>query len=119
MLFNYPRDGHFKLLSPGNDKWFYIDSENWYFKAPDKWQHYTGNYFFSKVLKDKIGVIPTISLLSIANIAKEIEDGYREGASIRDLGIGTAGMLAGLFQQNLICYYDNEKILLVYYFNRF
>jgi len=119
ILFNYPRDGHFKLLSAKYDKWYYVDNENWYFKAPDKWQHYIGNYFAAKLLKDKVGIIPTISLLSTASILKEIEDGYREGASIRDLEMNLFGIITGLFQQNLICYYDNEKILLIYYFNHF
>lgn len=119
MFFSYPRDGQFKMLSSAEDKWYYIDFDNWYLKSPDKWQHYISNYYSSMILKDKIGLIPTISLLTLANVAKEVEDGYREGASYRDLGIGVAGMLAGIFQQDLICYYDSEKILLVYYFNPF
>jgi hypothetical protein len=55
--------------------------------------------------------------MTVLNVAKEVEDAYREGFSMKDLEIGTIGLLAGAFHQNLICYYDNEKIMMVYYFD--
>ena len=116
IFFNYPRNGHFKFQSPQEDKWYFIDQKDWYVKAPDKWQHYFSNYASSMLLVNKIGLIPTLSILTMANIAKEMEDGYREGFSVRDLTVGSAGMLAGALKRNFICYYDNEKILIIFYF---
>jgi len=115
VFFNHPRDGKFKMLSTSNDPWFYVDKVNWTFKNPDKWQHYMGNYVAAVLMKKKAGYIPTAAILTTANTVKELEDGYREGASFRDLAVGTLGMLAGIFQTNLICEYDSEKIMLMYY----
>ena len=115
VLFNYPRDGKFKMLPPVNDRWYYVDYKNWAIKCPDKWQHYIGNYVAASLLKKHQGTLKTVTLLTAANTIKEIEDGFREGASLRDFAIGTLGLLAGTFKPNLFCEYDSEKILLVYY----
>ncbi|PJA26311.1 MAG: hypothetical protein CO189_11540 [candidate division Zixibacteria bacterium CG_4_9_14_3_um_filter_46_8] len=117
IFFSYPRDGHFKFLPAKYDKWYFVDYVNWVMKNPDKWQHYYGNYATAVLIRDKIGLIPTLSLMTVLNVAKEVEDAYREGFSMKDLEIGTIGLLAGAFHQKLACYYDTEKILVIYYFD--
>jgi hypothetical protein len=85
------------------------------FQTPDKWQHYMGNYLLASPAKNLIGRWPTIVLFTSLNILKEIEDGYREGASIRDVGVGIAGMLSSISGRKMICTFDEEKIVFKYF----
>lgn len=115
IFFSYPRDGRFKFVTPSNDPWYYLNPSQLEFQTPDKWQHYMGNYLFCSPSEKFIGKWPTIVLFTSINILKEIEDGYREGASVKDLGVGFAGMFSSLTGRKIICVFDEEKILLKYF----
>lgn len=99
-FFNYPRDGSFKQQSIDGDVWFYKGDPDWTIKAPDKWQHMMGSYasaeFLSLIVDDKLagGLVFTLGIL------KEVEDGYREGWSIRDIFMDAAGVGASLFNND-------------------
>jgi hypothetical protein len=41
-LQNYPKDGKFKQIPASIDYWSFVDNDNWYMKAPDKFQHMMG-----------------------------------------------------------------------------
>lgn len=92
---NYPRDGKFKRLSSDRDQWFFIDKNNWYIQAPDKFQHMMGSYVLFKttdmVMDKYLATGVTLGL----GIYKEYEDAYREGWSPRDLLMDTLGVVAG------------------------
>jgi hypothetical protein len=92
---NYPRDGKFKQLSADNDQWYFIDKNNWYIQAPDKFQHMMGSYVLFKttdIMMDKyLAAGVTLGL----GIYKEYDDAYREGWSPRDLLMNTLGVMTG------------------------
>ena len=115
ILFSHPREGQFKFVSPGEDYRYYVNADQLAFQTPDKWQHFMGNFLLAKPTEKKIGRWPTIALFSSVNILKEFEDGYREGASVRDLGVGIAGMLSSLSSYKVVCSFDHEKIILTYF----
>ena len=115
ILFSHPRDGQFKFVSPSEDYWYYVNSDQFAFQTPDKWQHFMGNFLLAKPTEKMIGRWPTVALFSSVNILKEIEDGYREGASVRDLGVGIAGMISSLSSYKVICTFDHEKIVFTYF----
>lgn len=115
IFFSHPRDGNFKFVSPGSDPWYYVNPGQFEFQTPDKWQHYMGNYLFCSPSERLIGKWPTIVLFASINVLKEVEDGYREGVSVKDLGVGFAGMFSSLTGHQIICVFDEEKILLKYF----
>jgi hypothetical protein len=114
IFFSHPRDGQFKFVSPKNDFWYYVNSNDLAFQSPDKWQHYMGNYLLARPVQSIIGKWPTIALFTSANVLKEVEDGYREGLSVRDLSVGIGGMFLALTHQNMVCVFDEDKILFRY-----
>ncbi|OGC95510.1 MAG: hypothetical protein A2W25_01180 [candidate division Zixibacteria bacterium RBG_16_53_22] len=115
IFFSHPRDGQFKFVSPSEDYWYYVNPDQFAFQTPDKWQHFMGNFLLAKPAEKMIGRWPTVALFSSVNILKEIEDGYREGASVRDLGVGFAGMLSSLSNYKVVCTFDHEKIIFTYF----
>jgi len=98
--FAYPRDGRFKQLSASDDPWYYPGDQNWAIQAPDKWQHMMGSYasteVFSKLMDHKLAGGLVLGL----GILKEVEDGYREGWSPRDIMMDAAGVGAALFNND-------------------
>lgn len=114
-FFSYPRDGEFKQQSPKHDLWYYAGDSEWTIQAPDKWQHMMGSYasaeVFSLFMDDKLagGIVLGIGIL------KEVEDGYREGWSIRDIFMDVAGVGASLFNNDkcrLWCDWNRNAVLL-------
>ncbi len=114
IFFSHPRDGQFKFVTPKDDLWYYVNSNQIAFQSPDKWQHYMGNFLLARPVESVIGRWPTIALFTSANVLKEVEDGYREGLSVRDLGVGIGGMFLALTRQKLVCIFDEDKILFRY-----
>jgi hypothetical protein len=92
---SYPRDGEFKQISIDKDQWYFVDENNWYIQAPDKFQHMMGSYVLyktSNMMMDKyLATGVTLGL----GIYKEYDDAYREGWSPRDLLMDTLGVVAG------------------------
>lgn len=113
-LQSYPRDGKFKQLSPGRDPWYFIDEQNWYIAAPDKWQHFSGCYLGQKLLSQYLNRYFTAGLIALLGIAKEYDDAYREGWSNRDLLMDFLGIFAAMNQSKyqLYCSFDSQKIML-------
>jgi hypothetical protein len=112
---NYPRDGRFKQLSPSRDGWFFVDEANWDIKAPDKWQHFTGNYVSQRLLSKHTNKYVSALVLFSLGVAKEYQDAYREGWSARDLAADAAGILAAMYDKpdaRVLCTYDQEKVML-------
>jgi len=112
---NYPRDGKFKQLHPNRDSWFFVDQENWDIKAPDKWQHFTGNYASQKLLSRHVNKYVSAFVLFSLGVAKEYEDAYREGWSARDLTMDALGILTAMYDKpeaRVLCTYDQNTILL-------
>ncbi len=114
LISNYPRTGGFKQLSPSQDKWFYIDHEKWRIKAPDKWLHMMGSFgaaeALSAVMDDRLagGIVFGLGVL------KEVEDGYREGWSARDLLMDLTGVGASLINHErylLWCDWERDAVL--------
>ncbi|MFH1891481.1 MAG: hypothetical protein ABIK83_02210 [Candidatus Zixiibacteriota bacterium] len=99
-MFSYPRDGEFKQLAASQDAWYYEGDPNWTLRAPDKWQHMMGSYvsveIFSTLMDDNLAGGLVLGL----GILKEVEDGYREGWSARDILMDAAGVGASLFNSN-------------------
>jgi hypothetical protein len=113
-FFSYPRDGHFKFAPSEMDRWYYLNPNQIEFQTPDKWQHYMGNYLFAGLSEKAIGKWPTVVIFTSLNVLKEVEDGYREGASFKDLSVGLLGMIASISNRSLICTFDEEKIVFKY-----
>jgi hypothetical protein len=96
LFFSYPRDGSFKQQSIRDDVWYYNGGSEWTIQAPDKWQHMMGSYASTEVLgiivDDELagGIVFGLGLL------KEVEDGFREGWSVRDVFMDAAGVGASL-----------------------
>lgn len=113
--FTHPDKGYFSFQPPSRDPWYWVENGG----SPDKWEHYMGNYAGGLILKNRVGTVKTIVLLSTVNFLKEWGDGYREGFSVRDMGANTLGLLASLLNQKLLCNYDirQRRIILTYYFN--
>ncbi|MDP3025563.1 MAG: hypothetical protein Q8O10_08520 [candidate division Zixibacteria bacterium] len=113
-LQSYPRDGRFKQLSPGRDRWYFMDEQNWYLAAPDKWQHFSGCYLGQKLLSQYLNRYFTAGLIALLGIAKEYDDAYREGWSNRDLLMDFLGIFAAMNQSKyqLYCSFDSQKIML-------
>lgn len=112
---NYPRDGKFKQLHPNRDSWFFVDEANWDIKAPDKWQHFTGNYVSQKLLSKHVNKYVSAFVLFSLGVAKEYEDAYREGWSARDLAADAFGILAAMYDKptaRVLCTYDQDKVML-------
>lgn len=112
---NYPRDGRFKQLAPGNDPWFFVDYQNWDIKNPDKWQHFTGCYISQKLLSKHMNKYLSALLIMSVGLYREYEDAYREGWSARDVSVDFLGIVSALYDQpntRVICTYNQEKILL-------
>jgi len=112
---NYPRDGRFKQLSPSRDGWFFVDEANWDIKAPDKWQHFTGNYVSQKLLSKQVNKYVSAFVLFSLGVAKEYEDAYREGWSARDLAADAFGILTAMYDRpeaRVLCTYDQETVML-------
>lgn len=112
---SYPRDGHFKELSFGKDRWYFVDTKNWYIKAPDKWVHFMGSYALSevsyRVVRNKFwaGVI-AVGL----GLVKEYDDAYREGWSRRDIYVNVGGVASSLIlpeNARLLAYYDDDSLI--------
>ncbi|MCI0596117.1 MAG: hypothetical protein L0Z48_06205 [candidate division Zixibacteria bacterium] len=109
---SYPRDGKFKQLPARADMWYYVDDERWAIRAPDKWQHYIGCYVSQKLLQQKIGKWKAFLVIESLGILKEIDDGYREGWSPRDLIVDNLGILGALVSGDRLKFtgsYDTEK----------
>lgn len=113
-LQSYPKDGRFKQLSPGRDPWYFMDEQNWYLAAPDKWQHFSGCYLGQKLLSQYLNRYFTAGLIAFLGIAKEYDDAYREGWSNRDLLMDFLGIFAAMNQSKyqLYCSFDSQKIML-------
>ncbi|MCI0405803.1 MAG: hypothetical protein L0Z48_12400 [candidate division Zixibacteria bacterium] len=109
---SYPRDGRFKQLPARADMWYYVDDEHWAIRAPDKWQHYIGCYVSQRLLQQKIGKWKAFLVIESLGILKEIDDGYREGWSPRDLIVDNLGILGALVSGDRLKFtgsYDTEK----------
>ena len=112
----YPADGRFKMLPLSKDQWYFYDNENWYLKAPDKWQHMMGSYASTKLLRaaldDDLAAAATVI---IGGVLKELDDALREGWSIRDLLMDAVGVSAAVFDRprfRVIGYYDSNRFLI-------
>ncbi|MBD3216706.1 MAG: hypothetical protein GF310_00425 [candidate division Zixibacteria bacterium] len=92
----YPKDGHFKQLPGSRDYWYFIDQNNWYIKAPDKFQHMMGCYLFSEVGDQFMDKYLAGAVVFGVGLYKEYDDGMREGWSPRDLLMNTFGVFAGI-----------------------
>lgn len=110
----YPRNDKFKQLPITKDNWYFVDNKNWMTKSPDKFVHYMGSYSLAnityRITKDKL----ISSVFSIGlGLIKELDDGYREGWSKRDIYMDVGGTLSSLFSPKdvrMLCYYDQEAI---------
>ena len=112
---SHPRDGRFKELSYLKDPWYFVDRQNWYIRAPDKWTHFMGSYALTEaanwVVKDKVlaGAL-TLGL----GLIKELDDAYREGWSRRDIYMDMAGIAsATILPENVrfLAYYDDTAVM--------
>lgn len=112
----FPADGKFKMQPIQTDHWYFYDEIHWYIKAPDKWQHLMGSYastkIFNKVRDDKLSAATAVFL---GGILKELDDGLREGWSIRDLLMDALGVTAAALDKpglRLVGTYDSERFLI-------
>ncbi|MFQ6008696.1 MAG: DUF2279 domain-containing protein [Candidatus Zixiibacteriota bacterium] len=112
---SYLRDGHFKRLPLEKDWWYYIDRENWYIKAPDKWQHFMGSYALAEVVYHVTENKGWTMLVTVGlGILKEYDDAYREGWSVRDIYMDLGGVAAStLLPDNikLLAYYNDKEVM--------
>ncbi len=115
LISTYPRTGGFKQLPPAHDKWFYVDNERWHIKAPDKWLHMMGSLgaaeFLSTMMDERLagGIVLGLGVL------KEVEDGYREGWSARDLIMDITGVGASLINDRrylLWCDWEQDAVIM-------
>lgn len=112
---NYPGDGKFKQLAPNRDAWFFVDEENWDIKNPDKWQHFTGFYVTQKLPSRHMNKYVSAVVAFSLGVAKEWEDGYREGWSGRDVLANTLGIVSAMYDKptsKVIATYDQDKVML-------
>ncbi|MGH8004976.1 MAG: hypothetical protein ACRECJ_09680 [Limisphaerales bacterium] len=112
---SYPRDGKFKQLPARADMWYYVDDERWAIRAPDKWQHFIGCYLSQKLLQQKFGKWKAFLLTETLGVLKEIDDGYREGWSPRDLIVDNLGILGAMVSGQRLQFtgtYDTEKFVI-------
>ena len=112
---SYPRDGRFKQLPSSQDSWYFIDWENWYIKAPDKWTHFMGSYALTEVIHAVVRKKRLAGLISLGfGIAKEFDDAYREGWSTRDLYMDVGGVASSILLPDDIVFiasYDKDAIM--------
>jgi hypothetical protein len=116
---SYPRQGGLKQLFPGRDAWYFIDDQNWYIHAPDKWQHFSGCYLAQRIGSNFVGKYKVTGIILLGAMAKEFDDAYREGWSGRDMLCNVLGILAGLNQSKkfqAVASLTKEKIELQLYF---
>ncbi|MFH1701294.1 MAG: hypothetical protein ABIE07_11990 [Candidatus Zixiibacteriota bacterium] len=115
MAKSYPRDARFKELSFHKDKWYFIDHKNWYIKAPDKWTHFMGSRAVAEVTAAAINDKTWGSVIALGfGLLKEVDDGYREGWSKRDIYMDVGGITSFLLMPEKIeflAYYDNSAIM--------
>ena len=112
---SYPRDGSFKELSFSRDPWYFVDTQNWYIKAPDKWVHFMGSYALTEVTSKVVGENIWAGIISFGlGLVKEYDDGYREGWSRRDIYMDFGGMASSLIlpdNMRLLAYYDDTALI--------
>ncbi len=111
----YPKDGKFNQLPSKADMWYYLDDQRWLIRAPDKWQHFIGCYLSQKLLQQKLGKWKAFLVTEGLGTLKEIDDGYREGWSPRDLIFNNLGILGALVSGErfkFIGSYDPEKVVI-------
>ncbi len=114
-LFSYPRDGHFKQQSGTADLWYYRGDANWTVKAPDKWQHMMGSYAGTEVFGLLVDRRLAGGIVFGLGVLKEVEDGFREGWSIRDIMMDAAGVSASLLNSDkckLWCDWGHDSVQL-------
>ena len=99
-FFTYPKDGNFKQQPLEHDVWYYKGGTEWTIQAPDKWQHMMGSYASSELLSLFVDDKLAGGLVLGLGILKEVEDGYREGWSVRDVFMDAAGVGASLFNND-------------------
>ncbi len=111
----YPKDGKFKQLPSKADMWYYVDDQRWLIRAPDKWQHFMGSYLSQKLLQQKMGKWKAFLVTEGLGTLKEIDDGYREGWSPRDLIVDNLGILGAMVSSDRLRFtgtYDLEKFVI-------
>jgi len=96
-LFSHPKGGAFKQQPLDMDVWYYPGDADWSIRAPDKWQHMMGSYASCEVLNLVVDRRLAAGIVFGLGLLKEVEDGYREGWSIRDVMMDAAGVGASLF----------------------
>lgn len=113
---SYPRDGRFKQLPAERDKWYFVDYDNWYIKAPDKWVHFMGSYALTEAGVQMVGSKTWAGFISLGlGMLKELDDAYREGWSQRDLYMDLGGVASSLFLPDhvlLLADYDDTTVRL-------
>ena len=112
---SYPRDGRFKQLDSDSDPWYYVDHQNWYIKAPDKWTHYMGTYALTEITHQIVRDKTLAGVFALGmGLLKEVDDGYREGWSRRDLLVDVGGVASSMFlpsNMKLLAYYDDSSVM--------
>jgi len=110
-LFEHPRDGKFKVIEWKNDS---FDNTSF--------QHLGGSYFGTvalDIIYDKVGVdnssIWAFTTMLGLGLLKEVEDGYREGFSRRDLLMDFIGCSLGYFTMVGLRYIHNENRIEIVY----
>jgi len=114
-FFNYPSDGKFKQQSIDYDVWYYEGDPDWTIKAPDKWQHMMGSYVSAEILSLMVDDKLAGGLVFTLGVLKEVEDGYREGWSVRDIFMDALGVGASLLNNDdykIWCDWDKDTVQL-------
>lgn len=93
---DYPKDGKFKQIPSSKDYWYFFDNNNWYIKAPDKFQHMMGSYALTRVGSLMMDEYTSAAIVLGLGLYKEYDDGLREGWSPRDLLMDAFGVVAGV-----------------------
>jgi len=118
-IFTHPSKGYFSFQPPNKDPWYWVPYNEYLnaYEPPEKWCHYMGPYSGALLLNKKIGKFRTATLLLSITFIGEFNDGYREGWSVRDTFMELLGISAGLFNQKLICTWNQsrEEIRWTYY----
>ena len=113
---SFHRDGKFKQLDSERDRWFYVDHNNWYIKAPDKWTHFMGGLALTEVTSSIIKDKTWAGVISLGlGLLKEVDDAYREGWSRRDIYMDIGGVAASVLlpeRMKLLAYYDDSSVML-------
>ena len=111
---SYPRDGVFKQLSSSRDPWFFVDEDNWYIQAPDKWLHFSGCYLAQKLFSQVMNPCLSASVVTFLGVVKEYDDAYREGWSNRDLLMNFLGIASAINKSEFqfYCSFDSQSVML-------